>query len=46
MNTSSPKAINGKTYDKYSINLIVSGTYNTDGQPDASIICNFIPTRV
>lgn len=46
MESFSPKIINGKTYDKYSIDLIVSGTYNSDGQPDASIICNFIPTTI
>lgn len=38
--------INGKTYDKYSLNLAITGKYNADGTPDASIAARFIPTRL
>jgi hypothetical protein len=34
-----------KTFDRYSLNLIVSGSYS-EGQPDASVVCNLVPTRI
>ena len=38
--------IEGKTYDHYSLNLIISGSYDTEGKPDASVVCSLIPTRI
>jgi hypothetical protein len=46
MNATNPIEINGKEYDKYSLNLIVSGSYDAEGQPDASVVCNLVPTRM
>ena len=46
MQATNPITIDGKEYDKYSLNLIVSGTYNAEGQPDASVVCNLVPTRI
>lgn len=38
--------IDGKVFDRYSLNLIVSGSYDAEGNPDASVVCNLIPTRI
>ena len=38
--------IDGKQYDRYSLNLAINGKYNADGTPDASIAARFIPTRL
>lgn len=46
MNASSPITIDGKVFDKYSLNLAITGKYNADGTPDASIAARFIPTRL
>jgi hypothetical protein len=46
MTATNPIEIDGKEYDKYSLNLIVSGSYNAEGQPDASVVCNLVPTRM
>ena len=46
MNATQPIEIDGKEYDKYSINLAINGKYNTDGSTDASIAARFIPTRL
>lgn len=46
MNASNPITLDGKSYDKFSLNLIVSGTYDASGQPDASVVCNLTPTRI
>jgi hypothetical protein len=46
MTASAPITIEGKEYDRYSLNLIVSGTYTPEGQPDASVVCNLVPTRI
>jgi hypothetical protein len=46
MNSSNPKTINGKVYDKYSLNLAINGMYKEDGTPDANIAMRLIPTRV
>ena len=46
MQATNPIEIDGKEYDKYSLNLIVSGSYNAEGQPDASVVCNLVPTRM
>ena len=46
MNATNPIQIDGKTYDKYSLNLPISGKYLADGSSDASIAARFIPTRL
>ena len=46
MNATNPITIDGKTYDKFSLNLAITGKYLGDGSSDASIAARFIPTRV
>ncbi len=46
MNATNPIQINGKTYDRYSLNLAINGKYLPDGSSDASIAARFIPTRI
>lgn len=46
MKSSQPIAIDGKVFDRYALNLIVSGNYLPDGKIDASVICNLTPTRI
>ena len=46
MNASNPIQIDGKTYDKFSLSLIVSGSYTPEGKPNASVVCNLVPTRI
>jgi hypothetical protein len=46
MNATNPIQIDGKSYPLYSLNLIVSGSYDAEGQPDASVVCNLVPTRI
>lgn len=46
MKSTNPIEIDGKTYDRYSLNLIVSGSYDAEGNPDASVVCNLVPTRI
>jgi hypothetical protein len=46
MNATAPIQIDGKSYPLYSLNLIVSGSYDAEGQPDASVVCNLVPTRI
>jgi hypothetical protein len=46
MKSTNPIEINGKEYDRYSLNLAINGKYNADGTPDASIAARFIPTRL
>jgi hypothetical protein len=46
MNATNPITIDGKTYDRYSLNLAISGKYLPDGSSDASIAARFIPTRL
>lgn len=46
MIATNPINLNGKTFDKYSINLAVTGKYNPDGSPDASVALRLIPTRI
>ena len=38
--------INGQTFDRYSLNLAITGKYKADGSPDASIAMRLIPTRI
>jgi len=46
MIATNPIEIDGQTFDRYSLNLIVSGSYDAEGQPDASVVCNLVPTRI
>ena len=46
MTATNPIEIDGKSFDRYSLNLAINGKYNADGTPDASIAARFIPTRI
>ena len=46
MNATQPIEINEKSFDRYSLNLAITGKYNADGSTDASIAARFIPTRI
>lgn len=46
MTASTPLQIDGKQYDRYSLNLAITGFYKADGSQDASIAMRLIPTRV
>ena len=46
MIATNPITIDGKTYDRYSLNLAITGRYNADGTPDACINLLLTPTRI
>jgi len=46
MNASSPIEINGKSYDKLSLNLAITGRYLGDGLSDANVAMRLVPTRI
>ena len=46
MNASSPIEINGKQYDKFSLNLAVTGRYLSDGSSDANVAMRLVPTAI
>jgi hypothetical protein len=46
MNASNPITIDGQTYDRYSLNLAITGKYKTDGSSDAQVAMRLIPTRI
>jgi hypothetical protein len=46
MNASNPITIDGKTYDRYSLNLAITGKYKADGSSDAQVAMRLIPTRL
>jgi len=46
MNASNPIIIDGQTYDRYSLNLAITGKYKTDGSSDAQVAMRLIPTRL
>jgi hypothetical protein len=46
MNASTPLQIDGKTYDRYSLNLAITGKYNGDGTSDANVAMRLIPTLI
>ena len=46
MTASNPITINEKSYDRYSLNLAITGFYKGDGTPDANVAMSLIPTRV
>jgi hypothetical protein len=46
MNASAPITIDGKTYDRYSLNLAITGRYLPDGSSDANVAMRLVPTRI
>lgn len=46
MNASAPIEIDGKSYDRYSLNLAITGKYNGDGSSDANVAMRLVPTRI
>jgi hypothetical protein len=46
MNATAPIEINGKSYDKFSLNLAITGKYNGDGSTDANVAMRLVPTRI
>jgi len=46
MIATNPLQIDGQTFDRYSLNLAITGTYRPDGQPDACINLLLTPTRI
>jgi hypothetical protein len=46
MIATNPLEINGQIYDRWSLNLAITGKYKPDGTPDASIAMRLIPTRI
>lgn len=46
MIASAPSTIDNKQFDRYALNLIISGSYTPEGQPEASVVCNLTPLRI
>ena len=46
MQSASPVTIDGATYDRLTVNLAVTTTYNAAGERDMSIAMRVIPTRI
>jgi hypothetical protein len=46
MTASNPITIDGKTYDRYSLNLAITGKYNGNGSTDAQVAMRLTPTRL
>jgi len=46
MNATNPLQIDGKTYDKFSLNLAITGKYNADGSTEASVAMRLVPTCI
>ena len=46
MQASAPSTIDGKSFDRYSLNLAITGFYKPDGQSDANVAMSLIPTRI
>ena len=46
MNASNPITIDGKQYDKFSLNLAISGRYLGDGSSDANVAMRLVPTAI
>ena len=46
MIATNPLQIDGQTFDRYSLNLAITGKYNADGSPDAHVAMRLIPTRI
>lgn len=46
MIATNPIEIDGKQYDRYSLNLAITGKYLGDGSTEASVAMRLIPTRI
>ena len=46
MNATNPITIDGKTYDKFSLNLAITGKYLADGRTEANVAMRLVPTRI
>jgi hypothetical protein len=46
MNATAPIEIIGKSYDKFSLNLAITGRYLGDGSSDANVAMRLVPTRI
>jgi hypothetical protein len=46
MLATNPPQIDGQTFDRYSLNLAITGKYNGDGSTDAHVAMRLIPTRI
>ena len=46
MKPTNPIIIDGETYDRYSLNLAITGKYNGDGTSDANVAMRLVPTRI
>ena len=46
MNATNPIEIDGKSYDKFSLNLAITGRYLGDGSSDAQVAMRLVPTRI
>ena len=46
MNASKTIEIDGKQYDKLSLNLAITGRYLSDGSSDANVAMRLVPTRI
>jgi hypothetical protein len=46
MNASNPITLDGKSYDKFSLNLAITGRYENNGAQDACINLLLTPTRI
>lgn len=46
MNASAPITIDGKTYDRFSLNLAITGRYLGDGSSDANVAMRLVPTCI
>jgi hypothetical protein len=46
MNATNPIEINGKSYDKFSLNLAITGRYLGDNSSDAQVAMRLVPTRI
>ena len=46
MNATNPIEINGKSYDRFSLNLAISGRYLPDGSSDANVAMRLVPTLI
>jgi hypothetical protein len=46
MIATNPIQIDGQSFDRYSLNLAITGKYNGDGSTDANVAMRLIPTRI
>ena len=46
MNATNPITLDGKQYDKFSLNLAITGRYENNGAQDACINLLLTPTRI